>query len=465
MKGPDLENIKRVYLIGIGGIGMSALARYFKSKGKQVEGYDLTSTTLTDKLIEEGIPVTFNDDISALPEYLHSDDVSGDNLVIYTPAIPHAHRAMSYLKERRQSIYKRSEVLGLITQSHRTIAIAGTHGKTTTSCMVAHILRHSGHPCTAFLGGIATNYDTNFLMEDSNTDYTVVVEADEYDRSFLKLHPDVAVITSVDPDHLDIYGEHEDMIEGFMQFAGCIRKGGMLIYRNGLPFSGVDVVSQTYSAAGFADVFAYDVRIEDHKYIFNINYSGKLLKDVTLSWPGRHNVENAVAAFSVAQTIGLNVDQIREALYTFNGVKRRFEYRVNTSQIVYIDDYAHHPTEIDAIVSSVREIYPGKKVLGIFQPHLYSRTRDFADGFARSLSALDEVWLLDIYPAREQPIPGVDSQMIKEKMKNKNVRLIAMADVPEEVKGTDAGVVLTLGAGDIDKLTDPIGRSLTGKFN
>ena len=464
MKSVDLGNIKRVYLIGIGGIGMSGLARYFHRKGMQVEGYDLTSTSLTDQLIREGIPVSFTDDITAFPEHLRSGVYSADDLVIYTPAIPSTHRAMRYLREQGCEMHKRAEILGLITRSHRTIAIAGTHGKTTTSCMVAHILRQSGHNCTAFLGGVATNYDSNFLMDDSNTDVTVVVEADEYDRSFLQLHPDIAVITSVDPDHLDIYGAHEELIDGFRQFTRCIRKGGMLIYRMGLPFSDSEVVSQTYSAKELADVFAYDIRIEDHKYMFNINYSGQILKDITLSWPGRHNVENAVAAFSVAHSIGVDEVRIREALYSFRGVKRRFEYRVDIPQMVYIDDYAHHPAELDAIVGSVRELYPDRKILGIFQPHLFSRTRDFADGFARSLSALDEAWLLDIYPAREEPMPGVDSRMIMERMENKSTRLVEKNEVADLVTHSDAQVILTLGAGDIDKLTGTIQENLIRKF-
>lgn len=464
MKSVDLGNIKRVYLIGIGGIGMSGLARYFKRKGMQVEGYDLTSTSLTDQLIREGIPVSFTDDITALPEHLRSGAYSADDLVIYTPAIPSTHRAMRYLKEQGCEMHKRAEILGLITRAHRTIAIAGTHGKTTTSCMVAHILRQSGHNCTAFLGGIATNYDSNFLMDDSNTDVTVVVEADEYDRSFLQLHPDIAVITSVDPDHLDIYGAHEEMIDGFRQFTRCIRKGGLLIYRMGLPFSDSEAVSQTYSANELADVFAYDIRIEDHKYTFNINYSGQILKDIKLSWPGRHNVENAVAAFSVAHSIGVDEVRIREALYSFRGVKRRFEYRVDIPQMVYIDDYAHHPAELDAIVGSVRELYPDRKILGIFQPHLFSRTRDFADGFARSLSALDEAWLLDIYPAREEPLPGVDSRMIMERMENKSTRLVNKNEVADLVTHSDAQVILTLGAGDIDTLTVTIQENLIRKF-
>lgn len=464
MKSVDLGNIKRVYLIGIGGIGMSGLARYFKRKGMQVEGYDLTSTSLTDQLIREGIPVSFTDDITALPEHLRSGAYSADDLVIYTPAIPSTHRAMRYLKEQGCEMHKRAEILGLITRAHRTIAIAGTHGKTTTSCMVAHILRQSGHNCTAFLGGIATNYDSNFLMDDSNTDVTVVVEADEYDRSFLQLHPDIAVITSVDPDHLDIYGAHEEMIDGFRQFTRCIRKGGLLIYRMGLPFSDSEAVSQTYSANELADVFAYDIRIEDHKYTFNINYSGQILKDIKLSWPGRHNVENAVAAFSVAHSIGVDEVRIREALYSFRGVKRRFEYRVDIPQMVYIDDYAHHPAELDAIVGSVRELYPDRKILGIFQPHLFSRTRDFADGFARSLSALDEAWLLDIYPAREEPLPGVDSRMIMERMENKSTRLVDKNEVADLVTHSDAQVILTLGAGDIDTLTVTIQENLIRKF-
>jgi UDP-N-acetylmuramate--alanine ligase len=460
-----LSTIKYVYLLGIGGIGMSALARYFKAAGKQVCGYDRTPTALTNALEQEGIRVHFNDSVDQLPEYLSGMGENPEALIIYTPAIPKNHAEYNHLLECGYRIWKRSEVLGLITKDATTIAVAGTHGKTTTSTMIAHILRFNNVDCTAFLGGISKNYQTNLLLAGNSADKEVViVEADEFDRSFLTLHPDIAVITSLDADHLDIYGSHEAMIESYSEFASQVKEDGTLICRSGLKLQGDIVPALTYSIDGASSYKAINVRVENHNYMFDLEAPGQTHRNFVLTWPGRHNVENATGAIAACHTFGISMDGIRKALETFGGVKRRFDYQLRLPQITFIDDYAHHPEELKATILSVRELYPGTKVLGIFQPHLFSRTKDFAHGFGASLSLLDELILLDIYPARELPIPGITSEMIAQKVTIGNKQVCSKEAAVKMVLQSDAPVVLTLGAGDIDELVPVIKQALEKKY-
>jgi UDP-N-acetylmuramate--alanine ligase len=459
-----LSDIKYVYLLGIGGIGMSALARYFKNAGKEVSGYDKTPTSLTDELQQEGIQVHFEDHISNLPSFLSGKEINPYSLVIYTPAIPKELSVYKYISDRGYKLWKRSEVLGMLTASSYTIAVAGTHGKTTTSTMISHILRYSGVDCTAFLGGISKNYNTNLLL-GKNEDATVVVEADEFDRSFLTLTPDIAVITSLDADHLDIYGDKESMVDSYRQFATNVKKSGTLIYKSGLELKGTADQTLTYSLDREGDYRAENVRIENHEYVFDIASENGNYKNIIMGWPGRHNVENALAAFTACLLFGTDANKIREALKNFEGVKRRFDYQIRTDKIVLIDDYAHHPEELKAIILSVKELYPGKKVLGIFQPHLFTRTRDFLEGFGQSLSLLDELILLEIYPAREKPLPGVTSELILERARVSKKILCRKSDLTQKVKESSAGVVLTLGAGDIDQLVEPVKKALLDKYS
>lgn len=455
----NISKLQHVYFVGIGGIGMSALARYFKAIGKNVSGYDKTPTPLTDELVREGIEVHFKDDAALLPEIFRSSFADQDSaMVVYTPAVPKDHVQLNFLKTKGYSILKRSEVLGLITRNAYTIAVAGTHGKTTTSSMVAHLLRFSGMDCSAFLGGITKNYNTNLLIGSGKEKSTVVVEADEYDRSFLTLFPDVAVITSMDADHLDIYGDKGYMEESYRLFAKQLKPGGTLIYKKGLPIgtNSDEHVYADYSVESNANYYASDIHIENHRYHFNWNGGNEVLKDLTSEMPGMHNVENAVAAIAVARHLGISDDKIKQGLATYSGVKRRFDYQVKNDTVIYIDDYAHHPEELRACIASARELYPGKRILGIFQPHLFTRTRDFVDGFANSLSMLDDLMLLEIYPAREKPIEGVNSKLILDKVTLQNKKLTSMAEFPEVLKNHSFDVLLTLGAGDIDQLVGPI---------
>ncbi len=459
----SFEKINNVYFLGIGGIGMSALARYFKAQGKIVSGYDKTPTTLTDELIAEGISVHFIDSIAVAQ--LQTSNLKDTTLVIYTPAVPKDLIELNYFLSNGFDVKKRSEVLGMITENHYTIAVAGTHGKTTTSSMIAHILKHSGTDCTAFLGGIAKNYDSNFLLGKGKKSI-VVVEADEYDRSFLTLHPDVAVITSMDADHLDIYGDSGQLVDSYRSFAKQLKKGGMLFYKSGLQLEDLELGKSTYSLTATADYSPKNLRIENHRYHFDFKNTEDTIKDISSQLAGAHNVENALAAIAVAKHIGIPKNKIKEALETYTGVKRRFDYQVQppTSNVVYIDDYAHHPEELRACISSARELYPGKKITGIFQPHLFSRTRDFAEGFGRSLSLLDELILLDIYPAREKPIAGVNSGMLLKDVTIKNKMPCRKEDVLEELEKRNIEVLLTLGAGDIDTLVVPIRHYLMKKY-
>jgi UDP-N-acetylmuramate--alanine ligase len=449
------EKIKNTYFIGIGGIGMSALARYFKSEGKNVSGYDKTPTILTTELQEEGISVHFEDNVGLIsPDLLKGQDKT-ETLIIYTPAIPKDHKEFNFLKQNGYPIKKRSEVLGMISQTGFTIAVAGTHGKTTTSSMIAHILRDAGIECSAFLGGISKNYNTNLILGKGKDKYNVV-EADEYDRSFLALFPDIAVITSMDADHLDIYGDAASMTESYRMFASQLKKNGTLIFRKGLPLEDLPVNKSDYSIAGNAKHITDDIRISDHRYHFTYKDDQGKIEGLSSGLPGLHNVENSVAAIAVARQLNIQPEKIKTALSTYTGVKRRFDYQFRNDRHVYIDDYAHHPEELRACISSARELYPGKKLTGIFQPHLFTRTRDFADGFAKSLSLLDSLLLMDIYPARELPIPGITSAMILEKVQLADKKMVLRENVLAELQKRKPEVLLTLGAGDIDQLVSPV---------
>lgn len=443
----ELENIQRVFLIGIGGIGMSGLARYFKKRGCVVCGYDKTGTPLTETLMNEGIPVVFMDDEDSIQvSFLENDP---NTLIIYTPAIPSDSNILNFFRDGEFTMKKRSEVLGIISKGMFTIAIAGTHGKTTTSSIVAHVLKDSGYDCSAFLGGIATNYDSNVLFGSNNT---MVVEADEYDRSFLTLHPDIAIVTSMDADHLDIYGDKSQLVESFQQFASQLKEGGRLIYKEGLDLTG----GKTYSASVVADIQAVNVRIKEGSFYFDFKNANGVIDNIKLGLPGLHNIENAVAAIEVALHLGITPDKIRQALANFLGVKRRFEYVVKLPNHIYIDDYAHHPEELRACIQAVKSLYPDKKLTAIFQPHLFTRTRDFADGFAEVLSMIDDLIMLDIYPARELPIEGVNSAMILDRIKNPAKQILSKQDAIEYVRTNKPELLLTVGAGDIDTLIQPL---------
>lgn len=444
----DIDNIKRVYFLGIGGIGMSALARYFNARGVVVEGYDKTETALTRKLQTEGIKIHFEDDVESLDEFA--------DLVVYTPAVPKEHRQLNYYLQNKYYLAKRSEVLGAITNSSYNICVAGTHGKTTTSTMIAHILRHSGYGCNAFLGGIAVNYDSNFWSSERNVS---VVEADEYDRSFLKLSPDVAIISSMDADHLDIYGTAEQMEQAFIDFAARIKPGGLLLSKYGLSRTD-DLDAHEHLTFHLqnenASVYAANIRMENGSYRFDVLMQYWELKDVLLNMGGLHNIENMIAAISVAHYLEIDNDKIRKAVADFKGVKRRFEYVVKNENRVMVDDYAHHPEELRALLSGAKKLFPGKKCTVVFQPHLYSRTRDLADGFAESLSLADEVVLLPIYPARELPIAGVESELILEKMTISNKQVLNKAGLLDWIKANKIELLITAGAGDIDTLVEPV---------
>jgi len=434
---------------------MSALARYFRFHGKEVSGYDRTSTTLTRQLEAEGIAVHYDDDPAAAPK--------DAGLVVYTPAVPDDHRELTWYRQHGYPLYKRSDVLGMITDSSFNICVAGTHGKTTVSTMIAHILRHSGYGCNAFLGGISVNYNSNFWSDRRNL---CVVEADEYDRSFLKLSPDIAVITAMDADHLDIYGTADAVEQAFIDFSARVKPGGLLLSKKGLSRETALKGDRhwTYGLSDDADFFASDIRIDDGDYWFTVQTGDWKLERVILGMGGRHNVENATAAIAVAHQLGIPGDKIIDAVAAFRGVKRRFEYIVRKPGRVYIDDYAHHPAELRALITGARELFPGRKCTVIFQPHLFTRTRDFADGFAASLDLADEVFLLPIYPARELPIKGVSSELIAGKMKPGKARVVDKQEIMNIIENdwnNEKGMVLiTAGAGDIDTLVEPIRRLL-----
>ena len=452
---------KHVYFVGIGGIGMSALARWFNVNGFAVAGYDRTPTTLTGTLEQEGITVCFDEGVEEVPP--HFLDHPTDTLIVYTPAIPTGHRQMEYFRQHSFEMYKRSQVLGWITRNLRTVGVAGTHGKTTTSSMVAHLLRSAGVNCTAFLGGITQNYGTNFLLNeptDNPGEIVCVVEADEFDRSFLTLYPDWAIVTSTDADHLDIYGEHDALLDSFRSFVGQIKPGGVLFMREGLALQDSTPAEVWEYSLDTGSYRSENLRIEQARFVFDLIFPGGRIQEVRMTVPGYHNIENAVAASAVALQLGVSPDQIRSGLGTYRGVKRRFEYILETEEKVFIDDYAHHPTEIESFLKSVRALYPGRHITAIFQPHLYSRTRDFADDFAISLGMADRLLLLDIYPARELPIEGVTSTMLLDKVTLLDKFLLSKEDLLIKLKVISTDVVVTLGAGDIDKLVGEIRKIL-----
>jgi UDP-N-acetylmuramate--alanine ligase len=453
IKGP-------VYCIGIGGIGMSAIARYFHAKGIEVSGYDKTVTVLTKQLEGEGIPVHYDEDVERIPK--------NADLVIYTPAVPAEHRELVFYREKNYRVMKRSDVLEIITNSSFNICVAGTHGKTTTTTMIAHLLRDTGYGCNAFLGGISVNYDTNFWSSEKNI---CVVEADEYDRSFLKLKPDAAVITAMDPDHLDIYGTAEAMEEAFIGFSKKIRANGFLLSKFGLARGKELTASKhwTYSLQNAsADAHATNIRMSNGSYEFDVIMKDSMLDNVTLHMGGMHNVENAVAAITIASSLGIDNDKIRKGVESFRGVKRRFEYIIKNERLVFIDDYAHHPEELRALINGAKTLFHGKKCTVIFQPHLYTRTRDLVDGFAEVLDLADEVILLPIYPARELPISGVSSEMILDRMTNDHKKVLNKDALINWIKndfkkniGEMGAVLITAGAGDIDMLVDPVKKILS----
>ena len=457
----DINTFSRVYFIGIGGIGMSALARYFNATRKDVAGYDRTDTHLTRELINSGINIHFEDDAEQIPhDYLKKSDT----LVIITPAIPVDHNELTYFRKNNFKIFKRSEILGLIANKKNNIAVSGTHGKTTVSTMIAHILNHSGVGCSAFLGGISKNFNSNLVFNEKSN--YIITEADEFDRSFLKLFPYFTVITAIDADHLDIYGSKDELNKTFNQFVNQTKKGGKVLVKKGLKLNlKYDYDYYTYTLTNNADFYATNISLNKDTYSFDVVTPTIKIKNLSLTNTGIVNVENAIAATAVSYLIGIDQETIRNALRKFNGITRRFDYLIKAKDLVYIDDYAHHPGELNAVIDSVRKLYPGKKVTGIFQPHLYSRTRDFADEFAESLSKLDELILMDIYPARELPIKNITSKVIFDKVRLQNKEMCNKSDILHRLKNRHVEVLLTLGAGDIDQLVEPIEILLTSNMN
>jgi UDP-N-acetylmuramate--alanine ligase len=455
-----LNEIRSVYFIGIGGIGMSAIARYFQFKGIKVSGYDKTATALTKELEKSGMQIHYEENTELIPKEV--------DLVVYTPAIPKEHKELLYYQQHDYRVVKRSDVLQLISESSFNICIAGTHGKTTITTMVAHLLRHSGYGCNAFLGGISVNYGTNFWSDPKNV---CVIEADEYDRSFLKLNPDIAIITAMDADHLDIYGTPEAMEQAFIDFSYRVKTDGLLVRQFGLK-RGKELKADTiltYSLQNeSADVYAANIKMNNGSYEFDVLMRDNMLDKVKLNMGGMHNVENAIAAITVASSLGIENEKIRAAVEAFKGVKRRFEYIIKNERIVFIDDYAHHPEELRALITGTRTLFHQKKCTVIFQPHLYSRTKDHAEGFAKALDLADEVILLPIYPARELPIPGVSSELILDKMENENKRILTKDELTGWIQNQyipafnkEFGqILITAGAGDIDTIVEPVKKLL-----
>jgi UDP-N-acetylmuramate--alanine ligase len=443
----DLEKIRSLYFIGVGGIGMSALARYFNFAGAKVSGYDRYSSTLTDELIREGIQIHFEENVNLIPKKI--------DLVVYTPAIPAEHAELIYYKENNYTVVKRADLLEAVTTKNFTIAIAGTHGKTTTTTMIAHILKSSDYDCTAFLGGISVNYDSNFIPGKNNV---IVVEADEFDRSFLKLNPEIAVITSCDADHLDVYHSEIEVQKAFDAFALKVKRDGALIIKENLPIA-KSISAKKYSyqtESATADFHCKNFSLKNGMYVFDLHSLFENILGIEMNVPGKHNVENTVAAIAVAQVLHINAEKIKNAVKTFSGVKRRFEFIVKNEKQIFIDDYAHHPNEISAFLKSVKEIFPDKKLTCIFQPHLYSRTSDFANEFSKSLSLVDELILLPIYPARELPIEGINSEMLLKNISAKNKCVANKEESLQLIEKEKPELLVTMGAGDIDQLVPKI---------
>lgn len=451
----ELNQLHKIYFIGIGGIGMSALARYFIGLGMEVHGYDRTETELTKALAAEGMLIHYTDNVSYIP--------NGVDLVIFTPAVPKDHTELIYFQQNNFPVLKRSEVLGLISRGMKCIGVAGTHGKTTTSCLVTHILRVGGVDATAFLGGISLSIGSNFVQGKSDW---VVVEADEYDRSFLRLSPDMAIINSMDPDHLDIYGDEKTFRQAFRDYTKKVKPGGKVFKKQGLILRGDKNQDASWSTYGLkkGDYRAVNLRVENGFFVFDYKSPKGDILNIKTTLPGQHNVENATAAIAVAQELGVTPEKVKEALATFKGIKRRFQYiyQNDAQQVTFIDDYAHHPTELTAAIKAARTLYPKRHLIGIFQPHLFSRTNDFQDGFAAALDMLDETILLDIYPARELPMAGVTSEILFNKMLNPNKTLTTKSELMSLLRGRintkdlKNTTILTLGAGDIDTFVEPI---------
>jgi UDP-N-acetylmuramate--alanine ligase len=450
----QLANYKFIYFLGIGGIGMSALARYFNNMNFIVKGYDKTPTPLTDVLQSEGIEIHFEDLNENVLELV--GDVE-NTLIVLTPAIPSELKEWNLLKEKGFTILKRSEVLGVITQNSKGLCVAGTHGKTTTSTLLAHILKFSGHECNAFLGGISSNYNTNYLASNSS-EYTVI-EADEFDRSFLRLSPFASIITSTDPDHLDVYGDEAHFLEGFQQYANLVNDKGCVIMKKGLGVTS-HCKSITYALNDSADYCADNLHVKDGFQYMDVYFDSKKWSNVKLGLPGIHNAENALACIAMCHFLGLTEEEIRNGISSFSGVKRRFEYHIRENNLIYIDDYAHHPTEIKAFIDSVRLLYPGQKLTAIFQPHLFSRTKDFMEGFIRELGKVDELILMPIYPARELPIENITSDRILSEIHSIPSVICDHNQVIEYMKKIKSGVVVTIGAGNIDKIIEPLKNQL-----
>lgn len=444
-----LDGLKKIYFVGIGGIGMSALARYFNSLGIEIFGYDKVETVLTKALVAEGMKVHYEDDVTQIPE--------GIDLVVYTPAIPKTHQELNYFWKQSYPVKKRAEVLGIISKNRKTIGVAGTHGKTTTSAILTHILRSCGVDCTAFLGGIAANFESNFVAGKSDW---VVMEADEFDRSFLHLYPELAIITSMDADHLDIYGDQASMHQTFYDYTKQIQK--TLYYKYDLPLSIEQNEAIAFCSYGIqaGGIKAINVRAEAPFFVFDWQDGEEVMKDLKFMLPGNHNVLNATAAIAIARQLGCVEDEIRAALLSFKGIKRRFEFMINNDSQVYIDDYAHHPEELKAAIQAAKTLYPDRQITGVFQPHLFSRTKDFSEGFAAALDLLDEVILLDIYPARELPMEGVSSAIIFDKMQIENKVLIEKGALLDTLRTRETEVLMTLGAGDIGALVPDIVKML-----
>lgn len=445
-----LNEIHSVFFVGIGGIGMSAIARYFKRLGKHVAGYDKTPTHLTQELQTEGIAIHYTDAVDNITsEYQNNKNT----LVVYTPAIPKNHTELNYFLENNFVVKKRAEVLGIITQNTLSLAVAGTHGKTTTSSMLAHVLVHNNANVTGFLGGVLEGYDTNLIGTGAEA---TVVEADEFDRSFLHLHPDIACVISNDADHLDIYGTNDEIKKSFVEFSSKISDPEKLFIADSIS----NINGTKVSVDGNATINAYNLRFENGMRVFDLNFKGEIITNIKLAMPGNHNVLNATLAFAMAKTYGLSNDEIKAGLESFKGVRRRFSYKINSEKLVMIDDYAHHPTEINAVSQAVHEMYPNKKITAVFQPHLFSRTRDFLDGFAQSLSTFENLILLEIYPARELPIEGINSQLLINKINSSSKILLDKAELVSFLTQNTPEVLLIIGAGDVGEMVDEIKLAL-----